>query len=85
MSGVVHPMRVNHSPLKVVATGTVKSLSLASEPLMIRLLTRQHGFENSDVPGRPQFFEPDFAFLQGPYRDKTIKFDIDVGPHRASP
>jgi hypothetical protein len=57
-------MRVNHSLHEVVATGTVESLSLATEPLVIRLLARQHGFENSDVQDTPQFFDPDCATLQ---------------------
>jgi hypothetical protein len=89
---------------KVVAIGIVESLSLAAEPRMIRSLARQHGFEDPDVQDRPQFFEPDLAFLQIPSRHNAerfqpfenanqriyvlvpeIKFDIDVGSHRASP
>jgi len=42
-------MGVNHSLHMVIATGIVECLSLATEPPMIRLLARQHGFESSDV------------------------------------
>jgi hypothetical protein len=52
----------------------VESFSLAAQPAMIRLLTRQHRFEKPDIESASQFFEPDLAFFQSLSRQNAEGF-----------